>query len=196
MVPLNKGVTVSQSLCVAALRKLRLVFAAAVLISAMPLLASRPYLVDDNIAQRLERATPGEKVTLDRIPVIDGNPATLVLQRFEVWAPDAKITIHDANGVHDEDPPHRLFYRGSVTGSDDSVAFFSVDPTNSRNLEGIILIGERKFTIARGVPATSRAARPGLADSATPPLLVRELDPYDDVLDPGGSWTCAVDGKR
>jgi hypothetical protein len=182
---------------VAALRKLRLVSAAAVVILAIPLFASRPYVVEDGIAQRLERgAAPGERLVLDHVPVIDGNPMSLELQRFEVWAPDAKITIHDSNGVHEEDPPHRIFYRGSVTGSEDSLAFFSVDPTDSRNLEGIILIGERKFSLGRGVRTPLRAARPGAGDDDPRPLLVRELDPYEDVLDPGGSWTCAVDGKR
>ena len=98
---------------VAVLRKLRHLAGMAIVISAMPLLASRPYVVGNDLAERLARGVaPGQKLILDRVPMIDGNPTTLELEPFEVWAPDAKITVHDANGDHEEAPPRRLFYRG------------------------------------------------------------------------------------
>lgn len=178
------------------LRKLRTLAFMAIVIYAMPLLASRPYVVGNDVAERLARGpAAGKKLVLEQVPLIDGNPTTLELEQFEVWAPNAKITVHDANGVHEESPPRRLFYRGRIPGVDDSVVFFSIDPSNSRNVEGMILLGQRKFRIGRGVPAGSSAAGPGRRDDDSPPMLVGEVDPFEDAVDPRRAWQCYTDGS-
>lgn len=188
----NEGVTVSQSVSVVAQRKLRFLCGAAIVICALPLLANRPYLVDDNVALVLQRGTaPGKKLVFDRVPVIDGNPSTLELERFDVWAKGAKIVIHDENGTHEEDPPARYFYKGRVTGQDDSMVFLSVDPKDARDVQGVILIAEKRFFIGRGIRTGGRPSAGLELDAA--PLLIRQADPIDDMLDPRASWSCGVE---
>ena len=185
------------SASVAVLRKLRFLAAMAIVISTMPLLANRPYVVNNDVAERLAQgAAPGQKLTFDHLPIIDGNPTTTIeVEQFEVWAPDAKITVHDANGVHQEAPHRRLFYRGRIPGVDDSMVFLSVDPANSRDMEGMVLIAERKFRIGRGVSVTTRMEGPGRHDDDNPPMLVREVDPYDDAAEAGGPWKCDTESS-
>src|SRR5207302_8482904 len=83
--PMNASYRVSTAAVV--LRKLRLLAMTALVISAMPLLAMRTYVVGNDVAERLAHGpAPGQKLVLDQVPLIDGNPMTLELERFEVWA--------------------------------------------------------------------------------------------------------------
>src|SRR5262245_10916502 len=82
---------------------------------AAPLFASRPFVIDHDVAVRLERGVEhGEKLLLENVPMIDGNPTTLELERFEVWAPDAKIIVYEADGktTHTTPRPTTRFYKG------------------------------------------------------------------------------------
>src|SRR5438105_6708208 len=96
----RQGAIVSLSpLDVTARRVLLACTAVLMFCAAAPLMASRPLLVDNEIISRLQRgAEPGQKLVLERVPLIDGDPATLELERFEVWAPDAKIIVYEGDG--------------------------------------------------------------------------------------------------
>src|SRR5258708_9471938 len=189
--PRDEGVTVSRSAPAVALRTLRFVCAAAIVTCAMPLLASRPYLVDNDVVRRLERgAAPGEKLILERVPVIDGNPMTLELEHFEVWAPDAKIIVYEADGksTHTLARPATQFYRGRLVGEPDSVIALSVEPNG--HIEGKIFVRDRIFFVAGGVAQRVIGPRPRLDGGdarAVPeedkPLLVAEFEPAQDLVD-------------
>ena len=198
----NEGVTVSQSVSVVAQRKLRFLCGAAILICAMPLLASRPYVVDNNVALLLQHgAAPGEKLILGGVPVVDGNPTTLELERFEVWAPQPQILVYEADGktTHTLPRPATRYYKGHIAGDPDSVITIAVEPNGK--IDGSIIQGERMFTIAQGVrhdqtPSKAPGDDSDISPRVAAPLMVREFDPVEDlVANPGaGEWHCDSDG--
>src|SRR5205823_14813557 len=114
---------------------------------ACPLMASRTYVAGDAIAARLERgAKSGEKLVLEQVPVIDGNPSRLELERFEVWAPDAQIVVSDKTGkTHTLPRPKTLYYKGHIDGDPDSAIAISVEPNGK--IDGTIFAHDRVFTI-------------------------------------------------
>jgi hypothetical protein len=173
---------------------------AACMVIALPVLASRPYAVDGEAVRKLEvAATAGQRLITTQLPVISGNPSGIELERFEVWAKDARIVIHDAKGIHEEAPPARYFYKGRVLGQEDSMVFLSVDPKDARSLQGMIIISEQKYFFGHGVrripargPGGERVRR---IEEPAAPMLISQLDASDDVADPASSWRCAVDQK-
>lgn len=166
------------------------VLAVLFLFAAVPLLGSRAYEVR-NLSERIHDAKG--KVTVDSVPLENGDPATIELEPFELWALGAKVVVHDEHGVHEEDPPPRRFFKGRVIGKEDSVVFLSADPNDPRDLQGLILIAEKKFFLGRGV--AHRAARERRVREREEPILISQVDPLDDFLDPSAAWTCQVDRK-
>ncbi len=179
-----------------------LLFATAfVVCAAPPMFATRPFVVDHELAVRLEKGiAPGETLELRDIALIDGNPATLTLERFEVWRPDAEIIVYEADGksFHKLPRPDTKFYKGMVNGDRDSVVEISVG-RNGR-IAGMIMANDRIFTIGRGIPLHNgvRAARRD--DDVTPidrsdPLLIREFDDVEDLANnpQAANWHCDLD---
>ena len=87
-------------------------------------LAAAPAIADDPV-ELLSRLTdfdvavvtvPDDRPAQLTVAVpIDGAPHTLVLERVSVWAPDARVLIHRADGVIDERPaPPPNTYRGTI----------------------------------------------------------------------------------
>src|SRR5258708_9295709 len=139
---------------------LRVLCGAGIAICALPLLASRPYLVDNEVVQLLEQgAAPGKKLVIGHVPILDGDPMSLELVPFEVWAPNATIVVHEADGktTHTLAPPATKFYKGGVVGEPGSTVAVSVEPNG--HIEGKIFVRNRIFYIGRGVE--ERALRPG-----------------------------------
>lgn len=173
----------------------RLLYAAIGSLLALPSFASRPYPVDDAIATRLERGVQhGQKLRLERIPLIDGNPATLELERFEVWAPDAQFIVHEADGKHTRTlpRPRTRYYKGQVAGDRDSIVVVSVDEGGA--IDGNVFMRDRVFSIGRGRARGETTAHNG--DDATRwQLLIREIDPVHDLATnpQGHPWRCDVD---
>jgi Metallo-peptidase family M12 len=183
---------------------LRLACVAAIAICALPLLASRPYLVDNEVARLLEQgAAPGEKLVIDHVPVIDGNPVTLELERFEVWDPKAAIIVYEADGksTHTLPRPDTRFYRGGIVGEPGSAVEVAVRPNG--NITGKIFVHDRIFYIGRGVAERPVGVGPtarseGGAEAVSEedkPLLVIEFDPVQDLVDhpEQQSWECEVE---
>src|SRR5258708_24558474 len=138
---------------------------------ATPLQASRIYTIDQLKAEL--RDAP-ERVKI-QVPLINGDPETLELERFEVWAPDGKITVHEDGGVVRElPPPARFYYKGHVAGHDDSTVFLSMDVKDRGDIQGIVLIGEKKLHFGRGVRKPVRGATN--LDRDNDPILITASD--------------------
>jgi hypothetical protein len=173
---------------------------AATALCAVPLFASRPYLVNDTVATRLRQDDgAGGKVRLEHVPLIDGDSVTLELERFEVWEPDANVIVHEADGKHTHvlPRPDTRYYKGHVAGEADSALAISVAPDGS--IDGTIFVRDRVFSFGSGVRQVGNPKGPR-DDSAVgrrgqAPLLVREIDPVEDlVARPGArNWHCDVD---
>jgi metallopeptidase family M12-like protein len=173
---------------------LRPIFVLLSLASAMPAFASRPYVVEERTVSKLRAG--GQKLTIEQMPMFDGNPATLVLERFEVWAPDAQIIKYDKDRKETRVPrPTTKFYRGRISDDLDSLVFMSVEVNGQ--ISGMALSGDgkRKLSIRRGVRAGGTAGP--RRDDADAPLMVREFDEVDDATTFGenGAFHCDVEGR-
>ncbi len=129
-------------------------------------------LVPEMPAARLAGAlTSGDsprRLRLRDVP-LDGTaaPVTLVLERFEVFRPQARIIVHQRRQRTILKPPVSAYFRGSIEGVPDSVAVVSVD--ESGDVRGIVQSSERTWVLGR--------PRPSTAGENTPDLASREFQP-------------------
>jgi len=143
--------------------------------AAIPAFASRPYVVEEKAVSKLRAG--GQKLIVDDVPMFDGNPATVVLERFEVWAPNVEIIKYDADRKETRLPrPTTKYYRGRISGDVNSLVFISIE-TNG-DINGMAFSGDakRKLAIRRGVRAGAQPGERGGArrdDSETPLMVAR-----------------------
>lgn len=101
--------------------------------------------------------------------------ATLDLERFEVWAPDAEIAVQESDGsVSKIAPPPMTYFRGTVAGDPDSLVFVSA--RNDGAVHGIVFTEEARYM---------------LRSTSADEVLVEEGGP-EEIAD--GAFTCALDG--
>jgi hypothetical protein len=165
-----------------------------VLLGAIPAYASRPYLVEQSAVSKLRAG--GQKIVIEQMPMFDGDPATVVLERFEVWAPDAQIIKYDRDRKETRVPrPTTKFYRGRISDDSDSLVFVSVEANGEISGTAFSGDGKRKLSIRHGVRAGGER-RTGRRDDDEAPLLVREFDEVDDLTSsPEGGFHCDVEGQ-
>jgi hypothetical protein len=92
---------------------------------------------DERMTAKLQTLAPEESLRVDDWPISPGQRAQVILRRFDVYAPDAKIVVIE-NGVEREAPRStQVFYRGTVEdGPEAGGRFVSwVDPETG-NLGG------------------------------------------------------------
>ena len=145
--------------------------------------ASVQYRVDGDAVALLGGPTrAGARITIPRIPLVDGRPESIVVERFEVWNRDAEIKVYGPNDevLDSKAPPAVSYYRGHVAGRPDSVVFLAV---TGRSIDGLIYAAERKFAVG------SLRARSGRLH-----LLVQESSVLDD-FPAEGTFTCEVDNQ-
>ncbi len=107
-----------------------------------------------------------------------GTPATAELERFRVFAPDAQIVLHGADGDTYLPVPRNAYFRGQIVGDPGSRVVFSVLETGGAR--GLITRGGRTWIMgnAKGAKAASYA------------LTVREIAPGELA---GRSFSCDTD---
>lgn len=137
----------------------------------------------------LERPLAAEaRIRLAGIPLIDGELATIELERFDIMAPNAEAFVYDGDGKREalKLTPMR-FFRGNVAGQADSLVYLSI--TDER-IEGLIMAGERKFTmLSRGRKGAEDKSRSTERD-----VFVEEIPPqYEFTADEG--FTCGFSSK-
>jgi len=135
---------------------------------------------DGAVAATLQDLAPGESVHVEEWPVAPGRRASVVLRRFDVYAPDAKVVVIE-DGVEREEPrSSQAFFQGIVAAGADAgkrlVAW--LDPASGR-FGGLALMGDGVFELAPPDEASGEATRVARAES----------------LEPAGtrtSWSCGV----
>lgn len=123
---------------------------------------------DGRVVAALQSLAPEETLRVEAWPVSPGRRAEVVLRRFDVYAPDAKIVVIE-NGVEREAPRSRsVFFRGLVEeGPDAGSRLVSwLDPATGV-LEGIAMTGSGIFVLAPPEPG-DHASRLTLAESLGP----------------------------
>jgi hypothetical protein len=101
----------------------------ALLIAAGPARAAVPALPvvqSQDFAGLASKMAAGSRLRLENLQVANtGESRALVLERFEVFAKDAKITIHGEGGDEVLPAPANAYFRGVVDGKPESRAFLA-----------------------------------------------------------------------
>jgi len=125
----------------------------------------------------------GAKIALRDIAVGD-RVQTLELERFEVWAPNARIDVVGEGGETTRlAPPDIQYFRGTVAGEPDSLVFLSNG--REQGVSGFILANERRYSVATRFVRGSAKERE---------VLIDEMDVIDDYAQ--GGFHCGVEGKN
>lgn len=139
----------------------------------------------ESLAPALLQVPLDGEVQIEEWPVAPGERAAVVLTRFDVYAPDAKI-LHVARGGVTEVPRSRLaFFRGRAAGDPDLRVFVAVDPARST------------FSGFTASPEGLQEIRP-LRDVQPKALasehLVGTADPLATGTGTDNSWSCGQTG--
>src|SRR5436305_6745005 len=101
----------------------------AALLAAGPVRAAGPALPaveSRDFAATAARLAVGSRLRLENVQVANsGETRALVLERFEVFAQDAKITVHGDDGDKVLPPPANAYFRGVIDGRPESRAFLA-----------------------------------------------------------------------
>ncbi|MBV8520376.1 MAG: hypothetical protein JO197_23495 [Acidobacteria bacterium] len=131
----------------------------------------------DVISPLLRPMATGTRVQLRHIPVGDALDASLDLERFEVWAPNAELVVeHDGGQRTHIAPPPVQYFRGTVSGDPESMVFLAVRSDGAT--EGLVISKERRFTVRSRSPKD---------------IVVEDVAATDDYT-PGGGFMCDLDG--
>ena len=172
----------------------RLVLIVSLLGFAAPLFAVQPYAIDDQIVARLRSG--GERLVIDGIPLANGEPVTIELQRFDVWRADAQVIELGADGKERRLPvPKTRFYQGRVAGDPQSTVFVSLQTDGT--ISGMVATAGKAFSIGHGLTAEREVHGPRDVEqqpaSSRAPLLIREYDPLDVDYSAQQSFSCGVE---
>src|SRR5688572_14874452 len=119
--------------------------------AALTASAGIQYRIQDDAVQALRAPGAGDDVRIV-VPLGDGVPRELTLERFEVWTADAQITVFGDNGtvLQKLSAPRTRYYRGFVEGDPESVAFIAVD---GDRIGGFVVHAGRRFGIGASLTA-------------------------------------------
>lgn len=116
---------------------------------------------------------------------LDGEtqPATLDLQRINVWSRGARIVVHGAPGTKPltRAPPGTRLFRGSLAGTPGALAMLAVRPDGA--ITGSVIRGNRTWVLGRvgptGAPQAAAAGAPGGLVSKRGRLGERPHQPFE-----------------
>jgi hypothetical protein len=115
----------------------------------------------------------GARLRLEGVEVAEtGEAAAFDLQRFEVFAKDAKITVHGDAGDRVLRAPANAYFRGTLAGRPDSRVFLARLADGST--QGMVSEPGATYLIG-GDPAASGEAKAALGASG--PLVMHRIDP-------------------
>ena len=104
-------------------------------------------------AANLLKIPMAQSIQLEKM-VLDGEktPVSLELERFEVFAPDVRIVVHDGKGHEEIQPrPTTAYFKGQIDGDSHSLVVLSADPDGT--IRGIARQGDKLWIMAGGTPA-------------------------------------------
>lgn len=125
-----------------------------------------PAVDSRDFAGAAKTAAVGSRLRLENVAVSDAEPAALVLERFEVFAQGATVTLHGAGGDRVVPAPANAYFRGTIDGKPESHAFLAVLADGST--QGILEDADATYLIgAEGAPAKALGG----------PLTMQRVDP-------------------
>jgi metallopeptidase family M12-like protein/VCBS repeat protein len=121
---------------------------------------------------RAARVTPvGGKVRLADVQAELGEPASLLLERFAVFADDAEIVVHEDGGETVLPAPANVYFRGSVEGEPGSRVFLAVLADGTA--EGIVTRTEDTYLIGGDDVPVKALGRQPLEMRRVEPVLLK-----------------------
>ncbi|HYO75300.1 MAG TPA: FG-GAP-like repeat-containing protein [Thermoanaerobaculia bacterium] len=141
----------------------------------------------DSLSPLTREVKKGEKVRVQGVAVGDAEARDLILERFEVFRPDAAIALYGAKDELLENlaAPATRYFRGHVDGDEDSLVFIGV---SDKRLEGFVFRGERRFALGSTPRLAVGARRAGID------LMIQEIEDIDDIPLDGRGFTCELEG--
>jgi hypothetical protein len=126
----------------------------------------------------------GGRLHLENLQADDSSqPLAFDLQRFEVFAADAEITIHGKGGQETKQPaPKNVYFRGTVDGEPGSRVFLAA--LADGRTQGIVNRGDYVYLIGADDAPAKAAGGPLLLQWVNPTALERKKD---------GVFACAED---
>jgi hypothetical protein len=123
----------------------------------------------------------GSRLRLEGLQVADsGETRALLLERFEVFAKDAEITVHGDAGDQVMPAPAHVYFRGEVEGAPGSRAFLA--RLEDGRVQGVVSEGEEVYLIG----GDDAAAAKGLGG----PPTMRRVDPVLLKASRGEAFNC------
>jgi hypothetical protein len=134
--------------------------------------AALPSIDSRDFARTAATLAVGSRLRLENAQMTDtGETAALVLERFEVFASDAKITVHGEAGDEVMAAPKHAYFRGEVDGQPGSRAFLA--RLEDGTTQGIVNAGGAFYLIG----ADPAEADPAEEKALGGPLQLRRVDP-------------------
>ncbi|MFA6956255.1 MAG: M12 family metallo-peptidase [Thermoanaerobaculia bacterium] len=156
--------------------------------------ASEVTKINDEALAPLRGSLVTKRVTLDALPLKEGQRPVIDLEEFQVWAPGGKVVIHGEDGkVTVQAPTPLRFFRGLVNGDPESFAYFSVD--RAGHVYGLVATREHRYAITaqrRPRAGVTPRTRPNEASEELFDHFVTEATPADEFGVEQG-WTCDTD---
>jgi hypothetical protein len=164
--------------------------------SSLLMLAGVPVLAEDladgqlpvvqgrDLARAAGLVPVGGRLMLEDVRVVDtGEPVALVLQRFQVFAADAVITVHGDEGDEVLPAPDNAYFRGEVAGRPGSLVFLAV--LEDGTAQGFVSEGGESYLVApRQEPRQEN-------DGGV--LEMHRVSPADLKASQGSGFTCGND---
>ncbi len=129
---------------------------------AVPAAQAASPRVESSLRERLvNQGSSAARVQTGKVVLERGREVAFDLERFEVWAPDARITEFSAEGPRQIPVPTDKYYRGSISGEPGSLVFLAA----GRTVRGLVFSGEDVWAIApeRDADSASSAGTPSRA---------------------------------
>lgn len=149
--------------------------------------AALPVVESRNLARAAAAAPMGGRLRVENVERADtGEAAAFVLERFQVFAADAEITVHGAQGKKVLPPPANTYFRGEVEGRPGSRVFLAV--LEDGTAQGVVNEGEDSYLIGgEEEPAAKALGAAPLAMHRVDPAFLKSRGSRD------GGFTCGND---
>jgi hypothetical protein len=133
--------------------------------------AAVPSIDSRDFARTAATLAVGSRLRLENAEMTDtGETAALVLERFEVFASDAKITVHGEAGDEVLPAPKHAYFRGVIDGQPESHVFLA--RLEDGTTQGMVSAGGAVYLIG-GDPAAAKALGGPLQLQRVDPVLLK-----------------------
>ena len=130
-------------------------------LSAAPAAARLPNIAASELSTRATELPVGVQARVNRLEISDtAETVDLVLERFEVFAPDAEIVVHGPGRERRLPAPRHAYFRGRVAREPGSHAFLGVQADG--RVQGIVVRGGETYLVDEAPAGPGEKAARGL----------------------------------